>query len=57
MTRLVLVHGSVTNGARSWRRQARLAERFELVTLQQGADGFLNERPPHEAVVAFVDAA
>ncbi|MDX6579055.1 MAG: hypothetical protein QOJ47_604 [Gaiellales bacterium] len=32
MTRLVLLHGSVTNAALSWRRQAPLAADFELVT-------------------------
>ena len=31
MTRIVLVHGSVTNADLSWRRQRALADRFEIV--------------------------
>lgn len=31
MTRLVLLHGSVTNAALSWRKQQTLAEEYELV--------------------------
>lgn len=31
MTRLVLLHGSVTNAALSWRKQAELGEEWELV--------------------------
>jgi pimeloyl-ACP methyl ester carboxylesterase len=33
--RLVLVHGSVVNGDLTWRSQAPLAERFELVVLNR----------------------
>ncbi len=33
--RLVLVHGSVGNGAATWAAQAPLAERFELVVVEQ----------------------
>jgi pimeloyl-ACP methyl ester carboxylesterase len=33
--RLVLVHGSVGNGAATWATQAPLAERFELVVLER----------------------
>ena len=32
MTRLVLLHGSVTNAALTWRKQQALAAEFELVT-------------------------
>lgn len=32
MTRLVLLHGSVTNASSSWGKQRALASRFELVT-------------------------
>ncbi len=32
MTRLVLIHGSVTGSARSWGRQQELAAEYELVT-------------------------
>ena len=35
MTRLVLVHGSVLNGAATWRRQRDLADRYELVVLER----------------------
>ena len=35
MERLVLVHGSVTNGASTWRAQASLADRYELVVLDR----------------------
>ena len=45
--RLVLVHGSVGNGAATWRTQAPLAERFELVVLDR--PGF-PPGPPAESV-------
>ena len=32
MTRLVLLHGSVTNAALTWRKQQALAAEYELVT-------------------------
>ena len=35
MERLVLVHGSVSNGPRTWRAQAPLAASFELVVLNR----------------------
>ena len=35
MERLVLVHGSVLNGAATWRRQRELADRYELVVLER----------------------
>ena len=35
MARLVLVHGSVLNGAATWRRQRGLAGRYELVVLDR----------------------
>ena len=35
MGRLVLVHGSVTNGAWTWRAQRPLAQRWELVVLDR----------------------
>ena len=35
MERLVLVHGSVVGGRGTWRTQAPLAERFELVVLER----------------------
>jgi pimeloyl-ACP methyl ester carboxylesterase len=35
VARLVLVHGSVLNGAATWRRQRELAERYELVVLER----------------------
>jgi pimeloyl-ACP methyl ester carboxylesterase len=35
MQRLVLVHGSVTNGPRTWRAQRPLAPRYELVVLNR----------------------
>ncbi|HZQ80807.1 MAG TPA: alpha/beta hydrolase [Gaiellaceae bacterium] len=54
MTRLVLIHGSVTNAGRSWRRQAPLAERFELVAPNR--PGFW-PGPPVERVDFDVDAA
>ena len=44
MGRLVLVHGSVTNGAMTWGAQRPLAERWELVVLDR--PGF----PPGPAV-------
>ncbi|MGZ8783561.1 MAG: alpha/beta fold hydrolase, partial [Gaiellaceae bacterium] len=44
MTRLVLVHGSVTNGPTTWRAQRRLGARWELVILNR--PGF----PPGSAV-------
>jgi pimeloyl-ACP methyl ester carboxylesterase len=45
--RLVLVHGSVVGGALTWRAQAPLAERFELVVLER--PGF-PPNPPVERV-------
>ena len=35
MARLVLVHGSVTNGPMTWSAQRKLAERWELVVLDR----------------------
>jgi pimeloyl-ACP methyl ester carboxylesterase len=35
MQRLVLVHGSVMNGAATWRRQRELADRYDLVVLSR----------------------
>ena len=35
MTRLVLVHGSVTNGPMTWSAQQELADRWELVVLDR----------------------
>ena len=35
MRRLVLVHGSVTNGAATWGGQGELADRFELLVLDR----------------------
>ena len=35
MGRLVLVHGSVTNGAMTWGGQRELADRWELVVLDR----------------------
>lgn len=35
MTRVVLVHGSVTNGDAAWRAQRPLAERWELVVVNR----------------------
>jgi len=35
VARLVLVHGSVTNGAATWRAQLPLADRYELVVLDR----------------------
>ena len=49
MERLVLVHGSVSNGPATWRTQRPVAEHYELVVLNrpgrrrhfaQGAPGF-----------------
>ena len=53
MERLVLVHGSVTNGEPTWRAQAPLADRYELVVLDR--PGF----PPNAPVerVDFDDDA
>lgn len=53
MERLVLVHGSVTNGEPTWRAQVPLADRYELVVLNR--PGF----PPNPAVerVDFDDHA
>jgi pimeloyl-ACP methyl ester carboxylesterase len=51
--RLVLLHGSVTNAARSWGGQASLADRFELV--QPNRPGF-PPNPPVERVDFDSDA-
>ena len=47
MERLVLVHGSVTNGATTWGAQRPLAERYRLLVLER--PGFL-PGPPVERV-------
>ena len=52
--RLVLVHGSVTNGAITWRAQGELADRWELVVLNR--PGF-PPGPPVERVDFETDAA
>jgi pimeloyl-ACP methyl ester carboxylesterase len=54
MARLVLVHGSVTNGAWTWGAQRTLAERWELVVLDR--PGF-PPGPPVERVDFEADAA
>jgi pimeloyl-ACP methyl ester carboxylesterase len=54
MDRLVLVHGSVTNGATTWRAQAPLADRYRLVVLDR--PGF-PPGPPVERVDFDADAA
>ena len=53
MERIVLVHGSVLGGAATWRAQAPLADRFELVVVER--PGF----PPNPPVerVDFADDA
>jgi pimeloyl-ACP methyl ester carboxylesterase len=53
VARLVLVHGSVFNGQRTWRAQAALAERFELLVLDR--PGF-PPNPPVERVDFAADA-
>ncbi len=53
MERLVLVHGSVVGGRGTWRTQAPLAERFELVVLER--PGF-PPNPPVERVDFAEDA-
>jgi pimeloyl-ACP methyl ester carboxylesterase len=53
MPRLVLVHGSVTNGPRTWAAQRPLAERHELVVLNRR--GF--PPGPHVERVDFEDEA
>ncbi len=53
MGRLVLVHGSVTNGAMTWRAQRELADRWELVVLDR--PGF-PPGPPVERVDFESDA-
>src|SRR5687768_17941504 len=53
MERLVLVHGSVVNGALTWRGQQPLAERFELVVLNR--PGF-PPNPPVDRVDFELDA-
>lgn len=54
VTRLVLLHGSVTNAALSWPRQRPLAREFELVLPNR--PGF-PPNPPVERVDFDVDAA
>jgi pimeloyl-ACP methyl ester carboxylesterase len=54
MGRLVLVHGSVTNGAMTWGAQRELAERWELVVLDR--PGF-PPGPPVERVDFDSDAS
>jgi len=54
MERLVLVHGSVTNGESTWRAQTPLADRYELVVLDR--PGF-PPNPPVERVDFDDDAA
>lgn len=51
--RLVLVHGSVIGGARTWSAQRPLRERFELVVIERR--GF-PPRPPVERVDFAIDA-
>jgi pimeloyl-ACP methyl ester carboxylesterase len=51
--RLVLVHGSVLGGSRTWRAQQPLADRYELVVLER--PGF-PPNPPVEWVDFEVDA-
>jgi pimeloyl-ACP methyl ester carboxylesterase len=53
MGRLVLVHGSVTNGAMTWSAQRALADRWELVVLDR--PGFA-PGPPVERVDFETDA-
>jgi pimeloyl-ACP methyl ester carboxylesterase len=53
VTRLVLLHGSVTNAALSWRKQGPLASRFELVLPNR--PGFPGG-PPAERVDFELDA-
>ena len=53
MGRLVLVHGSVTNGAMTWSAQRELADRWELVVLDR--PGF-PPGPPVERVDFETDA-
>jgi pimeloyl-ACP methyl ester carboxylesterase len=53
MRRLVLVHGSVTNGALTWRAQRALADRWKLVVLDR--PGF-PPGPPVERVDFEQDA-
>jgi pimeloyl-ACP methyl ester carboxylesterase len=53
MTRLVLVHGSLTNGAMTWNAQRELADRWELVVLDR--PGFA-PGPPVERVDFELDA-
>ena len=53
MGRLVLVHGSVTNGAMTWGAQRELADRWELVVLDR--PGF-PPGPPVERVDFEADA-
>jgi pimeloyl-ACP methyl ester carboxylesterase len=52
--RLVLVHGSVIGGAGTWRAQAELAERFELVVVER--PGY-PPKPPVGRVDFAADAA
>jgi pimeloyl-ACP methyl ester carboxylesterase len=53
MERLVLVHGSVVGGRETWRAQAPLAKRFELVVLER--PGF-PPNPPVDRVDFAADA-
>ena len=53
MERLVLVHGSVVGGAGTWRAQAALAERFDLVVVER--PGY-PPKPPVERI-DFADDA
>lgn len=53
MSRLVLVHGSVTNGAATWSGQRELADRYDLVVLDR--PGFPGG-PPAERVDFEADA-
>jgi pimeloyl-ACP methyl ester carboxylesterase len=53
VSRLVLVHGSVTNGAATWGGQRELADRFDLVVLDR--PGFPGG-PPAERVDFEADA-
>src|SRR5918996_487469 len=54
MERLVLVHGSVVNGAMTWRAQRPLAGQFELVVVER--PGF-PPNPPVERVDFEPDSA
>src|SRR4051812_20533191 len=58
VTRLVLLHGSVTNAALSWRKQQALAEEYELVLPDRPGfpPGAPVERVDFEAEVPWLEA-